>query len=72
MKNYSFKNLDFDNKNKKKSKKNLTNIIQKRIIWNKKGTQIMPNEDINIVNVIKNILGDMKMSKKMENQIYSI
>ncbi len=72
MKNYSFKNLDFDNKNKKKSKKNLTNIIQKRIIWNKKGTQIMPNEDINIVNVIKNILGNMKMSKKMENQIYSI
>jgi len=72
MKNYSFKNLDFDYKNKKKSKKNLTNIIQKRIIWNKKGTQIMPNEDINIVNVIKNILGNMKMSKKMENQIYSI
>ena len=64
MKNCSFKYTDFELKNKKNSKKNLTNIIQKRIKWKKKGTQIVSDEDINIVSVIKNILENIEDEQK--------
>ena len=49
MKNYSFKNTDINNKTKKNSKKNLTNIIQKHFKWKKKSTQIASHEDTTII-----------------------
>ena len=64
MKKYSFKNLDFENKNKKNSKKNLTNIIQKHFNGNKKDGQIISNANINIVSVIKNILENIEDEQK--------